>query len=97
MLQGKKVFSQNDEDGAIESVFREVGTTDKVREESGASHQVYVEFGVESCRECNSRHLRWQPGSSSGARENLGWDAANSLLMDGGNYAPKINLRKVVP
>ena len=42
------MFSQNDEDGALETVFDYVGTTDKI----------YVEFGVESCQECNSRYLR---------------------------------------
>ena len=47
-VQGKKVFSQNDEDGALEAVFDYVATTDKI----------YVEFGVESCQECNSRYLR---------------------------------------
>ena len=44
----KKVFSQNDEDGALEAVFFHIGVTDKV----------YVEFGVEDCTECNSRYLR---------------------------------------
>ena len=46
--KGFKKYSQNDEDGAIEAVFDFIGTTDKV----------YVEFGVESCIECNSRYLR---------------------------------------
>ena len=46
--KGKKVFSQNDEDGALEAVFDRIGVTDKV----------YVEFGVEDCTECNSRYLR---------------------------------------
>jgi hypothetical protein len=46
--KGFKKYSQNDEDGAIEAVFDFIGTTDKV----------YVEFGVESCSECNSRYLR---------------------------------------
>ena len=46
--KGFKMFSQNDEDGAIEAVFDFIGTTDKI----------YVEFGVETCIECNSRYLR---------------------------------------
>ena len=46
--KGSKTFSQNDEDGVIEAVFEFIRTTDKV----------YVEFGVESCVECNSRYLR---------------------------------------
>jgi hypothetical protein len=48
MNKGFKKYSQNDEDGVIEAVFDFIGTTDKV----------YVEFGVESCIECNSRYLR---------------------------------------
>ena len=46
--KGFKKFSQNDEDGVIEAIFDFVETTDKV----------YVEFGVESCAECNSKYLR---------------------------------------
>ena len=42
------MFSQNVEDGSQETVFDYVSTTDKI----------YVEFGVESCQECNSRYLR---------------------------------------
>ena len=46
--EGSKTFSQNDEGRVIEAVFDFIRTTDKV----------YVEFGVESCDECNSRYLR---------------------------------------
>ena len=47
-LKEKKYFSQNNEDGVIEEVFNQIGLTDKI----------YVEFGVESCVECNTRFLR---------------------------------------
>ena len=65
-IRGKKVFSQNDEDGAIEDVFKHIGTTDKVKLQikdmistNGAIDKVYVEFGVENCVQCNSRYLRF--------------------------------------
>ena len=31
IIDNLQVFSQNDEDGAIEEVFRKIGTTDKVK------------------------------------------------------------------
>jgi hypothetical protein len=69
----KKVFSQNGEDGVtvklIESIY------DDPRQ------KYYVEFGVESGYECNTRILR----------EQYQW---SGLQMDGGNENTSINLRK---
>jgi hypothetical protein len=44
---GFKVYSQCDEDGIIQEIFRRIGTTNRV----------FVEFGVESGCECNSVKL----------------------------------------
>jgi hypothetical protein len=48
-----KVYSQNGEDGIIREIFRRIGTT----------NQFFVEFGVESGVQCNTRYLA----------EMLGW------------------------
>jgi hypothetical protein len=44
---GYKVYSQNDEDGIINEIFKRIGTTNKT----------FVEFGVESGLECNGHFL----------------------------------------
>lgn len=44
---GYKVYSQNDEDGIIQEIFRRIGTYDKR----------FVEFGVQDGLESNSHFL----------------------------------------
>src|SRR5262245_38103799 len=44
---GFKLYSQNDEDGIIQEIFRRIGT----------GNRTFVEFGVESGVECNSAKL----------------------------------------
>lgn len=44
---GFKVYSQNDEDGIIQEIFRRIGTKDKT----------FIEFGVENGSECNTAKL----------------------------------------
>jgi len=62
---GYKIFSQSDEDGIIQEIFRRVGTTDKR----------FIEFGVEDGQECNTRLLlmlgwtgMWLDGSAENVR-----------------------------
>lgn len=66
-----KVFSQNNEDGVLEAIFRQIGE----------KHKYYVEFGVESGKQCNTRIFR----------ERHGW---KGLMMDGSNQNDDINLQK---
>lgn len=63
---GFKVYSQNDEDGSIQEIFRRIGTTDKR----------FIEFGVQNGLECNSHYLLfkgwsglWIEGSSESVKE----------------------------
>lgn len=69
----KKVFSQNGEDGIIQYLLSLVGI----------KNRYYVEFGVESGAECNTRNLR----------ENLQF---NGLLMDGRYENHSIGLYKEI-
>ena len=47
LRHGFKVYSQHDEDGIIQEIFRRIGTTNRT----------FVEFGVEAGTECNSVKL----------------------------------------
>ena len=58
---GFKVYSQNDEDGLIQEIFKRIGSKDKT----------FIEFGVETGAECNTAKLLlegwrglWIDGSS---------------------------------
>ena len=44
---GFKVYSQSDEDGIIQEIFKRIGTTNRT----------FIEFGVETGVECNSVKL----------------------------------------
>eukprot|EP00930_Biecheleria_cincta_P002410 TRINITY_DN103417_c0_g1_i1.p1 TRINITY_DN103417_c0_g1~~TRINITY_DN103417_c0_g1_i1.p1 ORF type:complete len:448 (+),score=66.48 TRINITY_DN103417_c0_g1_i1:93-1436(+) len=68
----RSMLSQNGEDGILAFIFSNIGVTD----------QFYVEFGVESGMERNTRYLQ----------ERCGW---HGVLMDGGYANPAINLTKV--
>lgn len=48
----KKTFSQNGEDGVIQSIFDQIGVTDKT----------FVEFGTQNASQTNTRVLRQQRG-----------------------------------
>lgn len=82
--QGSKVYSQGNQDGFLQYIFQNIGTTNKVA----------VEFGF------NSNQLIGGPVTStegSGANVALlvtkdGW---KPILFDGGHENPEINLHKV--
>lgn len=46
-LDGFKVYSQNDEDGIIDSIFKDIGTTNKL----------FCEIGIGNCIENNTHYL----------------------------------------
>ncbi len=70
----EKIYSQNGEDGIVKKLLEIVYDKDK-------NNKYYVEFGVESGMECNTRILR----------EQYKW---TGLLMDGSNENTDINLQK---
>jgi hypothetical protein len=47
LRHGFKVYSQNDEDGIIQEIFRRIG----------AQHRTFIEFGVQNGSECNTAKL----------------------------------------
>jgi hypothetical protein len=62
---GFKIFSQSDEDGIIQEIFRRIGT----------AYKRFIEFGVEDGTECNTRLLLmlgwtglWLDGSTENVR-----------------------------
>jgi hypothetical protein len=64
IAHGFKIFSQNDEDGIIQEIFRRIGTTDKR----------FIEFGVEDGTESNTRlllMLGWKGLWLDGSEENV--------------------------
>ena len=65
------MFSQAGEDGVIDGIFKKIGTTNKF----------YVEIGVETGEECNTRVLR----------EWGGWDG---IMIDGEYGNPGTNMIK---
>ena len=67
-LYGFKVYSQNDEDGILEEIFKRIGTTNKI----------FIEFGVQNGLECNTHYLLhkdwhglWMEGSKNSVKEIL--------------------------
>ena len=65
---GFKVYSQNDEDGILEEIFKRIGTTNKI----------FIEFGVQNGLECNTHYLLhkdwhglWMEGSKNSVKEIL--------------------------
>ncbi len=60
---GFKVFSQNDEDGVIQEIFRRIGTANKA----------FFEFGAGNCLESNCAYLALQGWSGAWVDGNLSY------------------------
>jgi hypothetical protein len=69
----KKIFSQYGEDGIVQYILQHLP--------SPATLKTYVEFGVETGIECNTRYLR----------EQHNW---SGLMLDGGTDRPEIGLHQ---
>jgi hypothetical protein len=82
-LHEKRIFSQNGEDGITIKLLEVLYKNDHLLESiyESPSEKFYVEFGVESGIQCNTRVLR----------ENYNW---KGLMMDGSNENLNNNLRK---
>jgi hypothetical protein len=78
----KKIYSQNGEDGITLELLKRLYPSPSPEHEF-----FYVEFGVESGSECNTRVLR----ESSSSNGHIQW---KGLLMDGGYENAAINLKK---
>ena len=61
---GRKVWSQNDEDGILEEIFRRIGTASR----GGGT---FVEFGVSHGRECNTLKLLVEGWAASDGRRGM--------------------------
>lgn len=76
----------NNHEKQVFSQNGEDGVLEFIFDQIGTKSKIYVEFGTEDGSQCNTRFLR----------EEKGWDVSGSLLMDGSNENPKINLKKVM-
>lgn len=93
---GYKVYSQNDEDGIINEIFKRIGTTNKV----------FVEFGVQNGLECNSHFLLhkgwtglWIEGSKKycqSIREAFGKPISTGVLNVVNAFINKDNINKLI-
>lgn len=87
LAKGYKAFSQGNEDGMIEEVFRRIGT----------SNRRFIEFGVEDGLECNSALLlvtgwsgAWIEASSANARKARTHYASYGVAVEEAMVTPEL-------